>query len=544
MTLSSTRKICSGLFVSVALQVAAQAQTPDIPRFADETVPAGINSRFENSEDEFLVGGGVATFNCDDSGLPSMYITAGANLSKFYRNASTVGGPLKFNEETSGLETGNAIGAYPIDIDGDGKTDLVVLRVGAVQVYRGVGNCKFELANDRWNIHTPEHWHTAFSATWEKGNKLPTLAFGTYTDLKRKRYPWGTCTPAVIYRPDADANRYGAPIRLDPSYCALSMLFSDWNRSGHSDLRVANDREYYRNGREQLWDMSPGKAPRSYTHADGFKPLQIWGMGIASMDLDGSGYPDVFITSMSDNKLQKLDSANGILRPSFSDVAFKRGATAHRPYVGGDIKPSTAWHAQFEDVNNDGYADLWIVKGNVSTMADFASRDTNDLLLGKPDGDFEEVGDKAGIVTYLTGRGGMLADFNGDGLLDMVVVNRLANANLWRNVSTGLGGWLQLRLHQDDSNRDAIGAWIEVDLGDRIVRRENTIGGGHASGHLDWLHFGLGKAQDIKVRVQWPNDGGKWGPWMTVNPNGFYNIDKASGASNWTPSAQTAAGTQ
>jgi hypothetical protein len=101
---------------------------------------------------------------------------------------------------------------------------------------------------------------------------------------------------------------------------------------------------------------------------------------------------------------------------------------------------------------------------------------------------------------------------------------------------------LQLRLHQNDSNRDAIGAWIEVDLGDRIVRRENTIGGGHASGHLDWLHFGLGKAQDIKVRVQWPNDGGKWGPWTTVKPNGFYNIDKASGAINWTPPAQSAAG--
>ena len=123
----------------LVIQVAAKAEMPDIPKFADETVSAGINSRFENSEDEFLVGGGVATFNCDDSGLPSMYITAGANRSKFYRNASAADGTLKFNEEVSGLETGNAIGAYPIDIDADGKTDLVVLRVGAVQVYRGVG---------------------------------------------------------------------------------------------------------------------------------------------------------------------------------------------------------------------------------------------------------------------------------------------------------------------------------------------------------------------------------------------------------------------
>jgi hypothetical protein len=527
------------LLIAGSIPSLVHAQTLSIPKFVEETTSAGIDSRFENSEDEFLVGGGVATFNCDDSGLPSMYLTAGANRSKFYRNKSARGGALKFTEEVSGLETTNAIGAYPIDIDGDGKTDVVVLRVGEVQIYRGLGNCKFEPANDRWNIHTPQHWHTAFSATWETGNKLPTLAFGTYTDLKRKRYPWGTCTPAVVYRPTPTADRYGAPIRLEPSYCSLSMLFSDWNRSGHADLRVANDREYYKNGREQLWQMLPGKAPRNYTQSDGFKPLQIWGMGIASMDLDGTGYPDVFITSMADNKLQKLDSTGGEMKPIYSDVAYKRGATAHRPYVGGDIKPSTAWHAQFEDVNQDGYADLWIVKGNVSTMADFASRDTNDLLLQKPDGTFEEVGDKAGIVTYLTGRGGMLTDFNGDGLLDMVVVNRLSNATLWRNVSTGLGGWLQLRLHEESANRDAIGAWIEVDLGGRIIRRENTIGGGHASGHLGWIHFGLGNAQEIKVRVQWPNAGGQWSAWQTVKPNSFYMLDKANGATPW--SAPTAA---
>jgi len=507
-----------------------------VPVFVDETQAAGIQSRFENSDDEFLVGGGVATFNCDDSGLPSMLITSGANPSKFYRNVSTVGGALKFAVEKSGLETTNAIGAYPIDIDGDGKVDIVVLRVGEVQVFRGLGDCKFELANDRWNIHTPAHWHTAFSATWEKGNTLPTLAFGTYTDLKKKRYPWGSCTPNTLFRPEPNAGRYGTPVRLEPSYCALSMLFSDWSRSGHADLRIGNDREYYRNGREQLWQLKPGHAPHLYTPQEGFKPLQIWGMGIASADLDGSGYPSVFITSMADNKLQKLDrilGPDGALLPSYSDIAFRNGVTAHRPYTGGDIRPSTAWHAQFEDVNNSGYQSLWVVKGNVASMPDFASRDTNDLLLQQPDGTFEEVGDKAGIVTFKTGRGGMLADFNGDGNLDMVVVNRLDNATLWRNVSTDLGGWLELRLHEDDSNRDAIGAWIEVDLDGRVIRRENTIGGGHVSGHLGWLHFGLGAAQNVKVRVQWPNDEGRWSPWMPVGRNGHYIVDKSAGQSAW-----------
>ena len=512
------------------------ALTRVVPKYAEETDAAGIDSRFENSNDEYLVGGGVATLNCDGSGLPSLFITSGANPSKFYRNVSKVGGPLKFVVENSGLETSNAIGAYPIDIDGDGNIDVVVLRVGEVQVYRGLGNCKFEPANDRWNIHTPAHWHTAFSATWEKGNKLPTLAFGTYTDLKKKRYPWGSCTPATLYRPLPNADEYGPPVRLEPSYCALSMLFSDWSRSGHADLRVGNDREYYRNGREQLWQLKPGQAPHLFTPEEGFKPLQIWGMGIASADLDGSGYPSVFITSMADNKLQKLDqivAPDGSLRPSYSDIALRKGVTAHRPYTGGDIRPSTAWHAQFEDVNNSGYTSLWVVKGNVSTMADFASRDTNDLLLQQPDGSFEEVGDKAGIVTFKTGRGGMLVDFNGDGQLDMVVVNRLDNATLWRNVSTDLGHWLELRLHEDGGNRDAIGAWIEIDLDGRIIRKENTIGGGHVSGHLGWSHFGLGQAQSVKVRVQWPNDEGRWSAWMPVQADGHFTIDKQNGISAW-----------
>ena len=148
-----------------------------------------------------MVGGGVATWDCDGDGLPEVYVTAGVNKAKFYRNRSVRGGALKFQEERSGLELTNAIGAYPLDIDGDGQTDLVVLRVGEVQVFKGVGQCKFEKANDAWNIHTGNGWHTAFSATWEQGQSWPTLAIGTYTDRSKPEFPWGSCTPGLLLRP-------------------------------------------------------------------------------------------------------------------------------------------------------------------------------------------------------------------------------------------------------------------------------------------------------------------------------------------------------
>ena len=88
-----------------------------------------------------------------------------------------------------------------------------------------------------------------------------------------------------------------------------------------------------------------------------------------------------------------------------------------------------------------------------------------------------------------------------------------------------------MRLRQAGGNRDAIGAWVEVDLGDRVVRQELTIGGGHASGQLGWMHFGLGAAQKAKVRVQWPH--GSWGPWQEVAANNFYLVDRQSGANLW-----------
>ena len=511
------------------------AEPPAVPHFVEETDSAGLQSRMEG-EFEFQIGGGVATFDCDGDGLPEVYITAGVNKAKFYRNRSSRGGPIKLQEERSGLELTGANGAYALDIDGDGNTDLVVLRVGEVQVFRGLGSCRFERATDKWALRSGNVWHSAFSATWERGQSWPTLAIGTYVDRNKPDFPWGSCTAGSLLRPAPGDKGFAPPITLAPGHCALSMLFSDWGRTGEAALRVSNDREYYKGGQEQLWRVAPGLAPQLYTAEQGWKPLQIWGMGIASHDLDGDGRPEVFLTSMADNKLQKLEGDGS--RPSYGDVAFKRGVTAHRPYVGGDIHPSTAWHAQFADVNHDGLVDLFVVKGNVASMPDFATLDPNNLLLQQPDGRFVEVGQQAGIASYRRGRGGMLVDLNGDGLLDMLVVNRWDKAQLWRNVGAGtadkplpIGQWLQIRLRQGGGNRDAVGAWVEVDLGERIIRQELTIGGGHASGNLGWMHFGLGQAGSVKLRVLWPF--GSWGGWQSVAANDFYIVDRQSGVSPW-----------
>ena len=146
---------------------------------------------------------------------------------------------------------------------------------------------------------------------------------------------------------------------------------------------------------------------------------------------------------------------------------------AETPFTGGDPLPSTAWHPEFQDVNNDGFIDLFISKGNVDEQPGYALKDPSNLLIGQPDGTFVEGAEAAGVVSFARGRGAALADLNLDGLLDLVELNYRDRVMVWRNVGAGtasspapLGHWVALRLTQPGPNRDAIGAWVEVKVGD------------------------------------------------------------------------------
>jgi hypothetical protein len=454
-----------------------------------------------------------------------------------YRNESSVGGPLRFTKIADpATDLPGVTGAYPIDLDGDGKVDLMVLRDGENIALRGLGGCRFERANAAWGLDGGASFTTAFSATWEGPAALPTLAFGNYVADPENPDPNHLCADNELIRPVAGTGRYGVPIPLTPSWCALSMLFSDWDRSGRRDLRVSNDRHYYSDlsdGQEQLWQIAPGQPPRQYTADDGWVAERIQGMGIGSYDVNHDGYPDAYLTSQGPNILQALLA--GPSQPTYRNLAVKLGVSATRPSSGGDPLPSTAWHPQFEDVNNDGFIDLFVSKGNVDQQADYATKDPSDLFLGQPGGTFVQAAEAAGILDYARGRGAALADFNLDGLPDLVEVFYGDMVHLWRNsgvagtaaLSAPAAHWLDVRPTEPGPNRDAIGAWIEVAVGDLTLRREVTIGGGHIGGQLGWQHFGLGPATGARVRVQWPD--GEVGPWRDASADGFALMDRATG---------------
>ena len=526
--------------VAITTRTGAAALGP--PSFVDDTPSAGIAHTYDGGF-EHAVGGGVAVFDCSDDGKPDVYIAGGSGPAALYRNESEVAGALRFTRlPDPATDLAGVNGAYPLDIDGDGIVDLAVIRNGGNVLLRGLGGCRFARGNELWTFDGGAATTNAFSATWEPGATLPTLAFGNYLD-PASNDPHRLCFDNELVRPAPASRGYGAPSPLTPSWCALSMLFSDWSRTGRMDLRVSNDAHYYlpTDGEEQLWRMDPSMAPALYTAADGWVRVQIQGMGIASYDLTGDGYPEVYLTSQADNRLQTL--AVDATKPTYRDIGQKRGVNAAQPFTGGDIRPSTAWHAEFEDVNNDGIADLFVAKGNVTADADYAMKDPSDLFIGSADGTFREAADVAGILNFDRARGGALADFNLDGMLDLVQVSYGAPVRIWRNVGTGdaarpkaMGNWLAVDVRQPGPNANAIGAWVEVRTGDQTIRREQTVGGGHAGGQLGWTHFGIGDRGDADVRVIWP--GGESGPWQHVRANEFVIVRRGAEVARWSPAGR------
>ena len=128
-------------------------------------------------------------------------------------------------------------------------------------------------------------------------------------------------------------------------------------------------------------------------------------------------------------------------------------------------------------------------------------------------------------------------------MLDLVVVNRNGPASLFRNQGIvadwgpmPLGNWLAIELSQAGGNVDAVGAVISVKTGTHTMNRTVQIGGGHASGHIGFMNFGLGTAERAEIRIRWPD--GEWSHAYRVFANNFVLIERgAQEASYWYPPA-------
>lgn len=479
------------------------------PVFVDEA--AGLpHPQIYSGGWEHFVGGGVSVFDCNGDARPDLFAAGGENPAALFVNASDPGGALRFAD--GGLaEISGVTGAYPLDIDSDGQLDLAVMRAGPNKLLRGLGGCQFEDATAAWGLATRDDWTTSFTATWEKGQSWPTLFFGNYVDRANPDGPFEACDTSALFRPEGQ--KYAATETISPGYCPLSALISDWQRKGTPELRLSNDRHYYvRGGYEQMFRLSPFEERKDWPH------VSLWGMGIASRDITGDGLPEVMMTSMGDQLLQFNRGDH------FENAPFSIGSFAQRPFFGDDGRPSTGWHVEFGDIDNDGRDDIFIAKGNVDQMPSNASKDPNNLLMQGADGTFHEVADKAGIATTQRARGAALVDLNADGLLDLVVMNRRAPMELWRNATQNTGNWAEIETVQPAPNQRAVGTWVELRSARGAQVREVTVGGGHAGGTAVSLHFGLGKDDAAEARAIWPD--GTTSDWQPVKIGGLTQLTR------------------
>ncbi len=204
---------------------------------------------------------------------------------------------------------------------------------------------------------------SASAPRWEGADAtLPTLAFGDYLvtldETRRARRPAPTASWSDPHRA---ARHTASHSPCDPVWCALSMLFSDWDRSGRRDLRVIERPPLLHATARSSYGGSGPASRRGSTRATTAGPAAALGHGHRQPGPDrrrlSRGLPD------EPGRQQAADPRRRSRSAVFEDIALRRGATAHRPFTGGESMPSTAWHPAFDDVNNDGFTDLYVTQG-------------------------------------------------------------------------------------------------------------------------------------------------------------------------------------
>lgn len=292
---------------------------------------------------------------------------------------------------------------------------------------------------------------------------------------------------------------------------ALGVMCTDFNNDTHPDVFVANDGE-----RNLLW-LNDGSGEFVEEGIGMGVAVNMFGepeasMGVDIADLNHDGRMDIFVTH--------LDGETDTVYLSEGNVFF--GSTAELG-LGLPTFKDSAFGTAFADFDHDGYLDLLVVNGNVRkskpnhsitwsdmtpALAEYHKNyaGTNRLFLGNKNGKFLEIDNGIyGIEdSSRVSRGLITADIDGDGDLDALVTNSNSTVQLFRNDIAKLGHWVGFRALDPSTKRDALGAFVEVDLGTRKILRPVVHTRGYLSSQDATVHFGLGNIAVIDgVTVHW-----------------------------------------
>jgi hypothetical protein len=536
--------ICFGLVLAAATgtaQAPAQSAPKIAPaiRFEDASDKAGVDfvHSFGSRQLGSLLegtGSGCVWLDYNNDGLPDLYVGNGRPLddsmhpyplkekpavaphNHLYRND----GNGHFTDVTAkvGLNPDMySVAVAAADYDNDGFVDLLVTGYGKTVLYHNDGNGHFTEATEKAGIKV-EGW--AISSTWLDYDRdgCVDLFVGRYVKFDPK------------YRNYYAADNYPGPLdyegnsnKLFHNNCdgtftdvseksgiaalvgrTMGVTAADFDNDGWDDIYIANDRTenfLLRNKHDGTFEEIGNETGTAF----GQNGESTSSMGPVFTDLEGRGVLDLWVTDGHYNRLLRNQGKQG-----FEDMGAANGVSqTNAQYV--------SWGTGVYDYDNDGYPDILIFHGGLIHLIP----QEHTLFRGVGSGRFEDVSREAGPVLSVrtVARGACFADYDNDGKVDAFLVNLGAKGTLIHNVSDNTGHWVALKLvgamrkgeqpkvgEGGKSNRDGIGARVEIFAGGKRWTAERVAGSGYLSQDDDRMHFGLGAAGAIdRILIHWPS---------------------------------------
>ena len=495
-------------------------------RFEDATASSGIQFTHSFGARELgslleSTGAGCVWFDYNNDGFPDLYVVSGKPLEEgmhpyplkklpdplphnhLYRNNGN--GTFTDVTEQAGVAANiYGMAAIAADYDNDGFEDLFVTGYGKAILFHNNGNGTFTDVTAKAGINV-ERW--SISSAWLDYDRdgCVDLFVGRYVqfDPKYRNFYAADNYPGPLdYEGDTNVlyhnncNGTFTDVSAKSGIAAykgrtMGVTAADFDGDGYPDIYVANDKTenfLFHNKKDGTFEEIAGDAGVSY----GQNGEMTSAMGPVFADIDGDGRMDLWVTDSKYNRLMRNVGKN-----QFADIGPDSGiALANAQY--------TSWGSGVYDFDNDGWLDILIFHGGLIHLVP----QEQSLFRGLGNGKFADVSRDSGAVLDVrtVSRGACFGDYDNDGKMDAFVVNLGAPATLLHNITQNTNHWLTVKLKGKKSNRDGIGASLELVAGGRTQVAQRFAGSGYLSQDDGRVHFGLGSvAKADKLTIHWPS---------------------------------------